>query len=118
MHGIVSAAQVLDQARYDEKKGVKRFCQVTSGRSVKGAALRKVCDNYRALRKETNLFLCGSLGLLTKEELTQLWEAGMRRYHCNLEAAPLLFPLALHHTYHRREIANLALGTRGGLRTV
>ncbi len=70
VHGIVSAEQVLDQARYDERKGVKRFCQVTSGRSVKGAALRKVCDNYRALRKETNLFLCGSLGLLTKEELT------------------------------------------------
>ena len=92
VHGIVSAEQVLDQARYDEKKGVKRFCQVTSGRSVKGAALRKVCDNYRALRKETNLFLCGSLGLLTKEELTQLWEAGMRRYHCNLEAAPSYFP--------------------------
>ncbi|MDY5637402.1 MAG: biotin synthase BioB [Parabacteroides sp.] len=92
VHGIVSAEQVLDQARYDERKGVKRFCQVTSGRSVKGAALRKVCDNYRALRKETNLFLCGSLGLLTKEELTQLWEAGMRRYHCNLEAAPSYFP--------------------------
>lgn len=91
VHGIVSAGQVLDQARYDESKGVKRFCQVTSGRAVKGEALKKICDNYRELRKHTHLFLCGSLGLLNKEELQQLWDAGMRRYHCNLETAPSYF---------------------------
>lgn len=91
VHGIVSAGQVLSQARYDEAKGVKRFCQVTSGRAVKGEALKKICDNYRELRKQTNLFLCGSLGLLDKEELQQLWDAGMRRYHCNLETAPSYF---------------------------
>lgn len=59
VHGILSAGQVLSLARHDESKGVKRFCQVTSGRAVKGAALRKICDNYRELRKSTNLFLCG-----------------------------------------------------------
>jgi adenosylmethionine-8-amino-7-oxononanoate aminotransferase/biotin synthase len=91
VHGIVSAEQVLNQAHYDESKGVKRFCQVTSGRAVKGEALKKVCDNYRELREKTNLFLCGSLGLLNKEDLQQLWDAGMRRYHCNLETAPSYF---------------------------
>lgn len=34
-HGIVSTPQVLQQAQYDERKGVKRFCQVTSGRAVR-----------------------------------------------------------------------------------
>ena len=91
VHGIISAHQVLCQAKHDESKGVKRFCQVTSGRSVKGAALKKICNNYRKLREETNLFLCGSLGLLNKEDLQQLWDAGMRRYHCNLETAPSYF---------------------------
>jgi biotin synthase len=91
VHGIVSEEQVLNQAKYDEGKGVKRFCQVTSGRTVKGEALKKICDNYRALRKETNLFLCGSLGLVGREELLQLWDAGMRRLHCNLESAPSYF---------------------------
>lgn len=91
VHGIVSAEQVLEQAKYDENKGVKRFCQVTSGRAVKGEALKKICDNYRRLKEETNLFLCGSLGLLEKAELKQLWDAGMRRLHCNLETAPSHF---------------------------
>lgn len=92
VHGIVSSEQVVKQARHDESHGVRRFCQVTSGRAVHGAALQKICDNYRALRRETGLFLCGSLGLLNREELQQLWDAGMRRYHCNLEAAPSFFP--------------------------
>lgn len=91
VYGIISAAKAVLQARHDECKGVKRFCQVTSGRSVKGEALKKLCENYRELRKNTNLFLCGSLGLLGREELQQLWDAGMRRYHCNLETAPSYF---------------------------
>ena len=91
VHGIISSEKAVNQAKYDEKKGVKRFCQVTSGRAVKGEALKKICDNYRALRKETNMFLCGSLGLLDKEDLEQLWDAGMRRLHCNLETAPSYF---------------------------
>lgn len=91
VHGIVSSEQVLDQATYDERKGVKRFCQVTSGRGLSADSLRRICDNYRALRRNTNLFLCGSLGLLDDDQLQQLWDAGMRRLHCNLEAAPSYF---------------------------
>lgn len=91
VHGIIDAEKAVKQAQYDEKKGVKRFCQVTSGRAVKGEALKKICDNYRALRQETGMFLCGSLGLLDSEDLKQLWEAGMRRVHCNLETAPSYF---------------------------
>lgn len=91
VHGIVDGDKVVSQAQYDEKKGVKRFCQVTSGRAVKGEALKKICDNYRRLKEETNMFLCGSLGLLGKDELLQLWDAGMRRLHCNLETAPSFF---------------------------
>ncbi len=91
VHGIVGKDVVLAQAKSDEAKGVKRFCQVTSGRSVSGKALQQICENYRSLRASTNLFLCGSFGLLGRDELQQLWDAGMRRYHCNLESAPSYF---------------------------
>lgn len=91
VHEIVPVGMVLQQAQYDERKGVKRFCQVTSGRSVTGKDLEKLCRNYKELREKTNLFLCGSLGLMSKEGLQRLWDSGMRRYHCNLETAPSYF---------------------------
>lgn len=91
VHGIISAEKAVIQAKYDEKKGVKRFSLVTSGRAVKGDALKKICDTYRVLREQTGMFLCGSLGLLDKDDLSQLWDAGMRRLHCNLETAPSYF---------------------------
>ena len=103
VYDIVSTEQVLTQAKHDESKGVKRFCQVTSGRVTRGDDLRKICDNYRALRQETNLFLCGSLGLLGPDELRQLWDAGVRRLHCNLETAPSYFAhLCTTHTIEQK----------------
>ena len=91
VHGIVSEEEVLRQAKYNQNKGVKRFSLVTSGRAVKGEALKKVVEHYRKLREETDMYLCGSLGLLDKDELQQLWDAGMRMVHCNLETAPSYF---------------------------
>lgn len=92
VHGIIDASEALENAALAEREGVKRYSLVTSGRAVKGEALQKVCDIYRQLGEETGLFLCTSLGLLNKEELQKVWDAGVRRYHCNLETAPSYFP--------------------------
>ena len=61
VHGIISSEEALLGARRAEKEGVKRYSLVTSGRAVKGAALDKICDNYRDLRNSTSLFLCASM---------------------------------------------------------
>lgn len=55
-HGIVSTPQVLQQAQYDERKGVKCFCQVTSGRTVKGGGPPSECGTgLEAARGATRL---------------------------------------------------------------
>lgn len=98
-HGIVSEEELLKEAKIAESKGVKRFSQVTSGRAVKGKALEAVCSNCRALVRETEMDLCASLGLLTKDELMLIKDAGVKRYHCNLETSRSYFPqLCTSHT--------------------
>lgn len=91
VHGIIDYSEALENARMAEEQDIKRYSLVTSGRSVKGAALEKVCNIYRELQKDTSLSLCSSLGLLEKEELQKVRDAGVGRYHCNLESAPSYF---------------------------
>ncbi|MCC8070916.1 MAG: biotin synthase BioB [Bacteroidales bacterium] len=89
---VVERGPLMSLAKHNDLKGVKRFSLVTSGRAMRGSDLRKVCSHFKALGHETELLLCASMGLLRREELQQLWDAGVRRYHCNLETAPSYFP--------------------------
>jgi biotin synthase len=88
-------------ATLNNSQGVKRFSIVCSGRKVAMHDLRRYCALYEKTRKETNLFLCASMGLLNKEELQALYDAGVRRYHCNIETAASYFPSLC--TTHTRE---------------
>ena len=67
------------------------YSTVTSGRAMRGEELNKACGHIEALRDEGGLGLCASMGLLGPEELRRLREAGVTRYHCNLETAPSFF---------------------------
>ena len=78
-------------ARESKKEGVARFSLVTSGRRVSRSEMPEFCDIYRRVGKETGLYLCASMGLLGREELQMLYDAGVRRYHCNLEASSSYF---------------------------
>lgn len=90
-YDLVDEAQCMAEASYNHSKGIKRFSLVASGRAVRGEALKKVCRMLKRVKDEVGISTCASLGLIGREELQQLWDAGVRRYHCNLEAAPSYF---------------------------
>ncbi len=75
-------------ADMSREHGIGRFSMVTSGRKMSGAELDKACGHYRKLKEIGGLELCASMGLLNSEELQKLKDAGVTRYHCNLEASP------------------------------
>ncbi len=93
VHGLISAEECLRHARANEAQGIRRFSIVNSGRRATKTELQEICKLYKLLKQETNLELCASLGLLDYEDLKQLAEAGVTRFHCNLEASPARFPL-------------------------
>jgi len=77
---------------------------VTSGKRLSDKDFEKIISIYKKMKqKKHDCELCGSLGLLSKEQLRQLKEAGMQNYHCNLETAPSHFPaLCTTHTFEEK----------------
>ena len=82
-------------------RGVKRLSIVCSGRKVAMNDIRRFCELYKKTRERSDISLCASMGLLNREELQALYDAGIRRYHCNLETAASYFPSLC--TSHTRE---------------
>lgn len=80
-------ADTLSAARHNEREGIARFSLVTSGRSLPESSLDVFCDQYRNLAKDTDLYLCASMGLLSRPQMEKLKNAGVKRYHCNMETS-------------------------------
>lgn len=81
----------LSAARHNEREGIRRFSLVTSGRTLSPASLKEFCRQYERLTAETGLYLCASMGLLNREDIQALKEAGVKRYHCNMETSRKVF---------------------------
>lgn len=79
--------KVCHMALENEREGVHRYSIVTSGRGLKGKEFESVLSIYRKLKKDTNISLCASLGIINERQLIKLKESGVNRYHHNLETS-------------------------------
>jgi biotin synthase len=104
IYPILPTEAVVEAARQNEDAGVMRFSLVTSGRKVSETDIDKFCEQYRAIQKNTQIHLCASMGLLGASEMRKLREAGVERYHCNLETGKSFFPkLCSTHTTEQKK---------------
>ncbi len=84
------------------ENGVKRFCIVTSGRKISQKDLKRICTLIAGVRK-TGLLPCATLGMLNSGELKELKDAGLDRYHHNLETSEAFFhEICTTHTYREK----------------
>lgn len=89
---LVSADEALQLAQENHRQGVGHFSLVTSGRALKPKQIAAAAQIYETIRAECDIALCASMGLLRTPELQKLKDAGVVRYHCNIETAPSHFP--------------------------
>lgn len=90
-YNIIDHDEVIRAALANHEAGVKRFSLVTSGRTVAPADLEKFCNIYKEIGEKTDLYLCASMGLLGENEMQMLKDAGVKRYHCNMETSSKFF---------------------------
>ena len=106
---------VLADCRKREADGVHAYSIVTAGRKVDGKDLDRLIDTYRTLRKNTNMRLCASHGLLSAEAFAQLKEAGVDMYHSNIETSQRYFPeICTTHTWEDK-LEEIRLAKEAGL---
>lgn len=103
VYEMVESEVAVEMAKKNEAYGVKRYSLVTSGRGVSNKNLKALVGVYEDIKKESNISLCASMGLLTKPQLEQLKEVGIEHYHCNLETSRRFFPeVCSTHTYDQK----------------
>lgn len=88
---LVDEQTCLRMAQLNHEYGVNKFSFVTSGRALSDQNIDRLCGYARKIREHSDLHLCASMGLLGKAQFQKLMDAGIGRYHCNLETSPRYF---------------------------
>jgi biotin synthase len=90
---------INEAASAAKRQGVKRFCVVTSGKSPSNSELDVICEHIYEIKK-IGLAPCATLGMLGPDQLKVLKNAGLNRYHHNLETSEAFFSeICTTHTY-------------------
>jgi biotin synthase len=99
VYSLLSKEEILKSAIFARKSGVKRFCIVTSGKKLSPDEIANICTVITEIRK-LGLLPCATLGMLEADELKLLRDAGLYRYHHNLETSESFFSeICTTHTY-------------------
>ena len=117
VYPLKPAGEIIHAAQRAEQAGAHRFCIVTSGEALGGQDFQTVLDVIGLIAAETGLKRCASLGRLTGERVERLREAGLNRYHHNVETARSYFPsVCTTHTYEDK-LKTILLLKEAGIET-
>ena len=103
VYPLIDVDRMDEAARGAKKNGARRFCIVTSGRGIDDDAdLRSIARGIERV-SAAGLSPCATLGSLTHDRLRYLKDAGLHRYHHNIETSREYFPkICTTHTFEER----------------
>ncbi len=107
--------EIVGAARQAKALGAGRFGIVTSGDDLSADELKLIADAVFEITNKVGIKACASLGKMSEEGFNTLKEAGLSRYHHNLETSRNYFSeIVTTHTYQER-IDTVKLAKKAGL---
>ena len=95
--------EIIEAARQAKKIGAKKFGIVASGNRLNKKELDTIARAISQIKSELEVDVCCSLGALEKGELLMLKEAGLCRYHHNIETSERFYPqIVSTHSFQER----------------
>jgi len=100
---LVPKDTLLSDARKARRIGADRFCMSTSGGRPTDSEVNQLCDAIRAIKEDTRLPLCATLGLITDNQARKLKAAGLDRINHNLNTSRRFYSqICTTHTFQDR----------------
>lgn len=100
---LLDKESIVKEAMNNAEQGMLRFSIVTSGRRLNDKEVDIMCDVIREIRKNTDISVCASFGLLNEEQYRKLKDAGVARIHNNIETSENNFPnVCTTHTFSNK----------------
>ncbi|MDP6625659.1 MAG: biotin synthase BioB [Nitrospinota bacterium] len=115
---LIKSEEILEKADEALSHGAQKFGIVTSGRKLSTEQeLNEICETIKKLKKEGKIHRCASLGMLGRDELLKLKEAGLEEYHHNLETSRSYFPKVCTTHDYEEDVETVRTAKSLGLRT-
>jgi biotin synthase len=114
-HPLLPLGELVERGLAMHAAGASCYSIVTSGLRLDEDEIGLVCSCLRELRRRTDMTLSASLGLLTPGYVRRLTEAGLSRYHHNLETARSHFPAICTTHEYDQDIETVLLAKENGL---
>jgi biotin synthase len=107
--------EIVEAAKMAKEIGAQKFGIVTSGNRITREELGVIARAVARIEKEIGITVCASLGALNRGELRKLKQAGLSRYHHNIETSPEFYPrIVSTHSFEER-IETIKAAKKAGL---
>jgi biotin synthase len=112
---LKSRFQMLEAAGRAKEMGAERFDIVTSGDKLSKEELNEIISAIAEITKKIKIKMCASLGSLGCADFLRLKQAGLSRYHHNIESSPRFFPKIVSTHSFRDRLKTIKAAKNAGL---
>lgn len=112
---LIDKDKIVHGAARAKKNGARRFGIVTSGNTLTPPEIDAAAGVIEEIRSNIGIEICASLGAIEKRHLSILKDAGLTRYHHNIETSEHFYPrIVTSHPFAQR-IETIRMVQQAGL---